>query len=588
MTRLYPILLLLLSIGLQAQTYRYTETIFPGSVKTANVVYGTAPFLQNSSSNESNTQIEDLVMDIYQPTGDTETNRPAVIFAHSGAFISGNRNHDDMVAFCDSLARKGYVTATIDYRKGFNFILNTDLHSTRAVYRGIQDGRTAVRFLRANAATYGIDPDKIYLAGSSAGGFIALHSVYMTDPAEKPTFAGTVSYTNFSGLQTGPDLGPVDIGDNLGFDGTPDAIISMWGALETADLVSTGDTEPALLIHGTADGTVPFNSGSPFGVALLPSVEGSNLINNELTALGMTDTETYFVSGAGHEFHGTSNGTWDNGTGGNAEWEVIVSMSTDFLWKRHKPTASFGFAANQLNVSFSDSSTDALSWIWDFGDGTTSMAQNPAHSFSAPGTYEVSLYVENANRSWDEIAQTITVSTALPVLWAEHLRVEANNDRAELQWGVHQQVNNEKFVVEHSLNGHQFDALAELPGSANSSELSIYEYTHQGVEPGMHYYRIAQHDFDGSVDRSNLVAIWIQPQERTLEVFPNPATETCTILRVSDAPAVLELYSMQGRLLAKYAVEGYRATLELPELPTGAYFLRGRENGEVTRLQVVR
>ena len=120
---------------------------------------------------EESTTTQNLVMDIFKPTGDSFTLRPAIIMAHSGGFLTGNRNVSDMMALCDSLARKGYVTATIDYRQGFSLIDNVTLHSVRAVYRGLQDGRAAVRFLRANAATYGIDPTKIYFIGSS-GSFI--------------------------------------------------------------------------------------------------------------------------------------------------------------------------------------------------------------------------------------------------------------------------------------------------------------------------------------------------------------------------------------------------------------------------------
>ena len=182
-----------------SQNHRYTTSLFPGSTRLNDIVYGTAPAINGPFYTvESSTTPQNLVMDIYQPTGDSFTLRPAVILAHSGAFLLGNRNADDMTALCDTLARKGYVAASIDYRLGFNLVGNTELHASRAVYRGIQDGRTAVRFLRANAAQYGIDPTKIYFVGSSAGSFIALHSIYVDEPAEIPTQAGTVNYINIT------------------------------------------------------------------------------------------------------------------------------------------------------------------------------------------------------------------------------------------------------------------------------------------------------------------------------------------------------------------------------------------------------
>ena len=92
------------------------------------MVYGSAPALNFPYANENSSSNDNLVMDIYEPLGDVLTQRPAIVFAHSGGFITGDRNHDDMVAFCDSFARKGYVTATIDYRQNF-YLLSQSLDS---------------------------------------------------------------------------------------------------------------------------------------------------------------------------------------------------------------------------------------------------------------------------------------------------------------------------------------------------------------------------------------------------------------------------------------------------------------------------
>ena len=111
-----------------SQRYRYTNTLFPSSTITQNVIYGTAPTLDGFGTVESSTTPQNLVMDVYRPTGDTFTNRPVIIFAHPGGFFSGSKNVDDMMVFCDYFARKGYVTATIDYRLGFNATSNIVIH----------------------------------------------------------------------------------------------------------------------------------------------------------------------------------------------------------------------------------------------------------------------------------------------------------------------------------------------------------------------------------------------------------------------------------------------------------------------------
>ncbi len=408
----------------EAQDYRYVNTVFPGSVKTAGIVYGTAPFLNSPYMNESQTSTQNLVMDLYQPQNDTLTKRPAIIFAHPGGFITGNRTVDDMVAFCDTFARKGYVTVTIDYRQGLEIADNANMHYERAAYRGIQDGHTAIRFLRANAAAYGIDPNKVYFGGSSAGSFIGLNAIYL-DTNELPSYVGSVSYTAFSVQYTGPSLGNPDIGANLGFNGIPDGLLACWGGVGDTLTIGTNNTSPVFLVHGTADQTVPFNSGPPFGFSSLSNVYGSHSISIRLNTIGIPAKETYFVEGQGHEFYGTSNGMWANGIGGNAYWDTIVQKSTRFFWQLHKPDAAFTYQANGMSVIFNDQSQGAVAWQWSFGDGAYSALRNPVHTYAAAGVYAVSLYISNDIQSWDTLTQQITIPsyTGLQELAGKTLRI---------------------------------------------------------------------------------------------------------------------------------------------------------------------
>ena len=579
---------LLLTSTLFSQTYRYINTVFPAAIKTSDIVYDSAPALTGLFVNESATEMEDLVMDIYTPSGDTNTNRPVIIFAHSGGFLTGDRNHDDMVAFCDSFARKGYVTATIDYRQGFNLIGNAGLHGTRAVYRGLQDGRSAVRFLRANAATYGIDPNKVYFAGSSAGAFIALHSVYMDEPSEKPFNAGPVSYNNifFPFFHTGPDLGGFDVGGNLSFDGTPNAIISLWGALEGTELITASNNDPVFLVHGEADGTVPFTTGPPFGAGILPDVDGSDLINDQLDLLGLTDKQTYFVAGEDHEFHGASNGDWDNGIGGNAFWDIILDMSADFLFQRHRPTADFTVNSNGLMVDFLDLSTDATTWIWDFGDGNSSMVQDPMHTYAVTGDYDVFLYIENTCASWDTISLLVTVVAPLPVVWLSPLKVTYENRETTITWSVAQQVNNEKFIVEHSLDGRQFLPIATVKGDGDLVAEKTFIQNHKNPPLGLNYYRIVQVDFDGTFEYSEIVSVEVEGDEKPIAIYPNPTEGKITVEFLSGEPTEIEIYNSIGRLVKSFPAPTSMALLELSELETGLYFLKVGGVEEVQRLIV--
>ncbi|MEI6900562.1 MAG: PKD domain-containing protein [Bacteroidota bacterium] len=403
------ILRLLQGESTSAQEYRYTNTLFQGYTKTTGIVYGTAPFLNAPYINESATTTQNLVLDLYQPLGDTLSHRPLIIFAHSGGFMTGSRTVNDMVALCDTFARKGYVTATIDYRQGLEIADNADLHYTRAAYRGLQDGRTAVRYLKSKATQYGIDPDHVYFGGSSAGAFICLNAIYM-DTNELPTYLGQVNYTAFLVQYSGPGLGKPDIGPNLEFSGTPGGVMGCWGGVGDTLTINTNNPTPVFLVHGTADQTVPFNSGPPFGYGGLSDVFGSHAISIRLTGIGIPAKETYFVTGQGHEFWGTSNGNWSNGTGGNAYWDTIVRKATTFFWDLHKPEAGFNATINGMEVDFTDQSQGSTAWKWEFGDGATATIQNPVHVYGQTGTYHVRQTVRNAIQSWDTINHSIVVS----------------------------------------------------------------------------------------------------------------------------------------------------------------------------------
>lgn len=584
---LLPLVFIFFYFSVVAQVKRYTETIFPSSTVTSNVVFDTAPFLAGSYGVESNTTTEDLIMDIYEPTGDTSNNRAVIIFAHSGGFITGNRNHDDMIAFCDSFARKGYVTATIDYRQGMYFLFNTEMHSTRAAFRGLQDGRSAVRHIRANAVSLGIDPNQVYIAGSSAGAFIALHSIYMTDASEKPALANEVNYSNliFPFFHTAPDLGLFDRGSNLSESGTPNGIISLWGAVVDVNLISAAENEPIFMAHGSDDGTVPFNSGSPFGVSLFPDVYGSNLINNELNSVGAVNKEIYFLTGEDHEFYGTSNGTWENGTGGNMFWDSILMKSSNFLWLQHKPDANFTFSTGGLEVDFTDLTTGAVSWFWDFGDGNTSAFQDPSHTYSAYGNYEASLFVTNDILSWDEINMSVDLFEPLPLTWTTPLKALYNNGKTDLKWSVAEQFNNEKFVVQHSRDGSDFESIGEIKILENLQEEIDFYYYHDNTPLGVNYYRIKQVDFDGKYSFSSIAAVEVRKGNTAISFFPNPSIGIISFELIGSENEVIEIYNLQGILMKVELIEN-GDQLDLSNFAKGMYFVKNK-NGEINQKLII-
>ncbi len=168
---------------------RYLDDIFTSVTVTSDVQYAEnisiLPMLTGGQP-----ALMPILCDIYQPTGDNVTNRPVVILAHTGSFLppvingqpTGGKTDSSVVQQCMRWARKGYVAVAMSYRLGWN-PTSTDQDTRtstllQAAYRGIQDAKAMVRFLRktedVDGNPYGIDPNKIALGGQGTGGYISL------------------------------------------------------------------------------------------------------------------------------------------------------------------------------------------------------------------------------------------------------------------------------------------------------------------------------------------------------------------------------------------------------------------------------
>jgi len=196
---------------------RYRDLVFPNVTTTSDVVYGSATNLSG--------QTITLRLDVYEPTGDTVTARPAIVWVHGGSFSSGDKTSPELVDEANTFSRKGYLNVSINYRLepgGCSAGAPTN-NCLLAIQEARADAQTAVRFLRTNAATYGVDTTRIAIGGSSAGAITALNVGFSS--SEDPT---------------------AEVG----------AAVSLSGAALLVS-INPGDA-PSLLFHGTADVVVPY------------------------------------------------------------------------------------------------------------------------------------------------------------------------------------------------------------------------------------------------------------------------------------------------------------------------------------------
>ncbi len=277
---------------------------------------------------------EELKLDIYLPQSDPDFERATVIYIHGGGFSSGQRDTENIKQFCNQLAGYGYVVASISYRLtrkdkegdfGCNCPSNEKLNTF--IY-AVQDVQDATYFLIENREQFGINPQKIILAGSSAGAETALNAAYLPP------------------MCYGLDSGPVSYA----------GVISMAGAIPDTVVIYNESAVPTLLFHGTDDNVVPYataphrfcKQGDP-GYLIM---NGSYTIAQKLQQLNVPYW-LHTTCGAGHEISDVPMSEY---------FDVITEFCYDFVIKGEKESRNTVIGGKQKNdtVRQFDFCTDKL------------------------------------------------------------------------------------------------------------------------------------------------------------------------------------------------------------------------------------
>lgn len=212
---------------------RYLDPIFTTVTVANDQVYGSA--IDNFGDEQA------LTLDLYEPAGDDAAARPVIIWAHGGGFTGGAKDEAFVVALATGFAQRGYVTASISYRirppgtPGSPTFLDLVVGSLAgslpdAMHDAQHDMQAAVRWIRANAETLRVDPDRIVVAGFSAGANMALETAF----------------------------NPEDPGDS-GNEGRPSDVSAAVSISGGADLRRIETAPPPIaLFNGTHDTTAPY------------------------------------------------------------------------------------------------------------------------------------------------------------------------------------------------------------------------------------------------------------------------------------------------------------------------------------------
>ncbi len=253
-----------------------------GVISHADVVYSSIPGFRP------------MIVDIYMPTRRGGP-KPLVLYIHGGGWVAGHTRHSGALANFPAalakLASEGFVVASLEYR----------LSGEIGFPAQLQDSRAAIRFLKANAARYGIDPARVGVWGGSAGGHLAALTAFSCgatalDPAPTTSTpappagsecvqASVMWYGVFDFAPMLARQGPNPAENNFLRCTPPECPAERVAAASPVSYFDRGDP-PSLLIHGERDAVVSVSQsrdaearlravGAPVEAIYIPDVDHS-------------------------------------------------------------------------------------------------------------------------------------------------------------------------------------------------------------------------------------------------------------------------------------------------------------------------
>lgn len=305
---------------------RFIDEHYFDSVKvTSSILYG-------QNMNVSGTAMQSLYLDFFEPYGDTMLQRPLIIFAFGGSFVTGDRAQ--VYDQCKAYAAMGYAVASIDYRVGYFFPVN-QTSTAYAVLRGTHDMKSAIRFFKKDVLTsnaYKVDTNMFIIGGISSGAISSLHAVFLDQDQEFPAYLDSAFVGGIEGNS-----------GNLGYySGGVKGILNFSGAIGDTSWIHLNNKLAIYSVHDTGDAIVPFKTEEVMFGGVFPT---------GLIASGSADVHARML-----HTDGVSNITIYNTTGhvtyfsDTANQALIFNESVQFMENNLVCKYALGFTNDQVKL----------------------------------------------------------------------------------------------------------------------------------------------------------------------------------------------------------------------------------------------
>jgi len=188
---------------------------------------------------------------------------------------------------------------------------------------------------------------------------------------------------------------------------------------------------------------------------------------------------------------------------------------------------------------------------------------------------------------------TNNLNVALPAVWLG-FTAQAVNGNALLNWKTSDEINVDRYTVEHSFNGVSFSAVGSVAANNNTGE-NNYSFTDAGLAPGIHYYRIRRTDKDGKSEYSDTKTVKITTTGANVQVRPNPVAGSTLVLAISvqqSSKTSIQVMGVDGKVIVhqnlNLATGNNLVNLNIASVPPGIYLVQVQLSDEVVTKKFIR
>ncbi len=152
-----------------------------------------------------------------------------------------------------------------------------------------------------------------------------------------------------------------------------------------------------------------------------------------------------------------------------------------------------------------------------------------------------------------------------------------------LSWATATEINNDYFVIEHSIDGIHFSSIDKIPGNGTSNYINKYEFSFDGNTGIVNYFRLQQVDFDGKYEYSDIIVVTPEKNSKPHIHFDMPTNSIWVSNITSNGQ--LFIHDVSGKLVFTKTIN-HQSRIPVEQLSAGIYVITVQHNNQVSHLKI--